>query len=74
MIKKIIALRRLNKEEKLKYELKKILDKQASCQFSINDLTLMIDEINPQSVIFDLQIDAKILEQKIRRKNVITWQ
>ena len=62
MAERIIALRRLNKEEKLKYELKKILDKQGSCQFSINDLTLMVDEINPQSVIFDLKIDAKILD------------
>lgn len=51
--------KKINKEERLKYELKRVLDKQGSCQLLVNDLTLMIVETNAQGIVFDLKIDTK---------------
>lgn len=51
--------KKINEEERLKYELKRVLDKQGSCQISISDLTLMIGEVNKQGVVFNLKIDTK---------------
>lgn len=50
----------INEEERLKYELGRVLAKYASFPLSINNLSLMVGEINSKKIIFNLKIDVKI--------------
>lgn len=58
------ALRKLNNEEKLKYELKKTIENEYSgLDISINNLSLGVKGFDPGRTVFNLEIDTHLSER-----------
>lgn len=58
------ALRKLNNEEKLKYELKKTIENEYSgLDISINNLSLGVKGFYPGRTVFNLEIDTHLSER-----------